>query len=70
MLTHRIQFNTALGGSEDDIYLIVGDIGENSGSGLDFINGMSFLERFYTSYDSENSEFGIATTPFTFATTN
>lgn len=35
--------NTDIGGSSDSIYLIVNDIGTHSGSGLDFINGYSFL---------------------------
>jgi hypothetical protein len=52
------------------IFLVVNDIGTLSGTGLDFINGFTFLERFYTVYDSGNSEFGIAKTRFTFATSN
>jgi saccharopepsin len=35
--------NADIGGSSDSIYLIVSDIGSNSGSGLDFINGYTFL---------------------------
>ena len=35
--------NTAIGGSSEAIYLIVSDIGSNSGSGLDFMNGYTFL---------------------------
>ena len=35
--------NTDIGGSADAIYLIVGDIGSNSGSGLDFVNGHCLL---------------------------
>ncbi|KAI0035580.1 acid protease [Vararia minispora EC-137] len=62
--------NTAIGGSADSIYLVVGDLGQSSGQGLDFINGMTFLERFYSVYDSENTRVGFATTPFTNATTN
>jgi len=62
--------NTAIGGSASDILLIVGDIGTPSGSGLDFINGQSFLERFYSVYDTANRRVGLATTPFTTATTN
>ena len=30
------------------MYLIVGDIGSELGEGIDFIDGMTFLERFYT----------------------
>ncbi|THG99711.1 hypothetical protein EW026_g2683 [Hermanssonia centrifuga] len=62
--------NTAIGGDANSIYLIVGDLGSDSGEGLDFINGMSFLERFYTVFDSSNAQFGIATTSFTTATSN
>lgn len=40
--------NTAIGGSASAIYLIVNDIGSNTGEGLDFIDGQVFLERFYS----------------------
>ncbi|KAJ3558483.1 hypothetical protein NM688_g902 [Phlebia brevispora] len=62
--------NAAVGGEADGIYLIVNDLGTPSGEGLDFINGMVFLERFYTVFDSGTPQFGIATTLFTDATTN
>ncbi|KAH0591101.1 hypothetical protein H2248_001205 [Termitomyces sp. 'cryptogamus'] len=62
--------NTALGGSASSIYLIVADNGADTGSGLDFINGYAFLERFYTVFDTGNKRIGFATTPFTAATTN
>ena len=52
------------------MYLIVGSIGTPTGEGLDFINGLTFLERFYSVFDSANSRVGFATTPFTTATTN
>jgi len=64
------QLNTAIGGTSDFVYLIVGDLGTDSGEGFDFINGMTFLERFYTYFDSGASSFGIAKTKFTFATSN
>ena len=35
--------NLAIGGELGAIYLIVSDLGSNSGSGLDFINGFAFL---------------------------
>ena len=54
-----------IGGSNDNIYLIVGDLGQDSDSGLSFINGYTWLERFYSVYDTANSRFGIATTEFT-----
>ncbi|EIW58439.1 aspartic proteinase from Irpex Lacteus [Trametes versicolor FP-101664 SS1] len=62
--------NGVIGGTADFVYLIVGDIGSPSGSGLDVINGMAFIERFYTVFDTDNSRVGIANTPFTRATTN
>jgi cathepsin E len=62
--------NTDIGGVAGDIYLIVGDIGNNSGSGLDFINGQTWLERFYAVFDTAGARVGFATTSFTDATTN
>ncbi|KAL1745145.1 aspartic peptidase domain-containing protein [Schizophyllum fasciatum] len=62
--------NSAIGGSEDAIYLVVADIGTPSGQGLDFINGYAFLERFYTVYDSGKGQIGFATTEYTDAETN
>ncbi|EPT03815.1 hypothetical protein FOMPIDRAFT_1022024 [Fomitopsis schrenkii] len=62
--------NTAIGGSASDIYLVVADIGSDSGEGLDFINGYAFLERFYSVYDTTNSRLGFASTSYTSATSN
>ncbi|KAI0356745.1 family A1 protease [Trametes cingulata] len=62
--------NSAIGGTDDAIYLVINDIGTNTGSGLDFIDGMTFLERFYYVFDIGNSRVGFANTPFTHATTN
>lgn len=62
--------NTAIGGTAGNVYLIVGDLGTNSGEGLDFINGFTFLERFYSVFDTANRRVGLATTSFTHATTN
>ncbi|KLO10453.1 acid protease [Schizopora paradoxa] len=62
--------NSEIGGTADGIYLIVSDNGSQSGEGLDFINGMSFLERFYSVYDTSNSRVGIAYTPHTYDLTN
>ncbi|KII86690.1 hypothetical protein PLICRDRAFT_55605 [Plicaturopsis crispa FD-325 SS-3] len=62
--------NSTLGGESDGIYLVVSDLGSNSGSGLDFINGFAFLQRFYSVYDTGNAQVGLATTSFTDATTN
>jgi hypothetical protein len=62
--------NTYIGGSSSYIYLIVSSIGAPSGEGLDFINGYTFLERFYSVFDTTNSQVGFATTEYTTATTN
>ncbi|KIJ40040.1 hypothetical protein M422DRAFT_174318, partial [Sphaerobolus stellatus SS14] len=62
--------NTDIGGTANNVYLIVGSIGTPSGGGLDFINGQTFLERFYSVFDTANKRVGLATTPFTTATTN
>ncbi|KIY43928.1 aspartic peptidase A1 [Fistulina hepatica ATCC 64428] len=62
--------NSEVGGDSDSIYLIVSDIGSTSGSGFDFINGYTFLERFYSVFDTTNSRVGFATTSYTNATSN
>jgi len=62
--------NAMLGGAANGIYLITADMGAKSGSGLDFINGFAFLQRFYSVYDTSNSRIGLANTPYTHATTN
>ncbi|KAH9837240.1 acid protease [Rhodofomes roseus] len=62
--------NSAIGGTADDIYLVVNSIGSASGEGLDFINGYAFLERFYSVYDTTNSQVGFAETQYTSATSN
>ncbi|KAG2044362.1 aspartic peptidase domain-containing protein [Suillus americanus] len=62
--------NTYIGGSTDYVYLIVNSIGTPSGEGFDFINGYTFLERFYSVFDTTNSQVGFATTAYTTATTN
>ncbi|KAK0202058.1 acid protease [Desarmillaria ectypa] len=62
--------NTMMGGKADGIYLIVADMGSMDGSGLDFIDGFAFLQRFYSVYDATNSRVGIAATHHTNDTTN
>ncbi|KAG2062196.1 hypothetical protein BDR06DRAFT_868604, partial [Suillus hirtellus] len=62
--------NTYIGGTTSYIYLVVNDLGTPSGEGLDFINGYTFLERFYAVFDTTNSQVGFATTAYTDATTN
>ncbi|KAF8889846.1 aspartic proteinase from Irpex Lacteus [Infundibulicybe gibba] len=62
--------NADIGGTAGNIYLIIGDLGTPSGEGLDFINGLAFLERFYVAFDTSNEQIGFANTAFTTATTN
>lgn len=62
--------NTAIGGTEDGIYLVIGDLGSPTGEGLDFINGMVWLERHFFLFDAGNNQASFATTEFTNATTN
>ncbi|KZT27469.1 acid protease [Neolentinus lepideus HHB14362 ss-1] len=62
--------NSTIGGAEGKIYLVVSDLGSQSGSGLDFIDGFAFLQRFYSVFDTTNSRVGIAKTPWTDATSN
>lgn len=57
--------NHVIGGHSEYIYLIVADIGTTSMSGLDFINGYTFLERYYSIYDMNNSRIGFASTKYT-----
>ncbi|KAI0372569.1 aspartic peptidase A1 [Pilatotrama ljubarskyi] len=57
--------NKDIGGTDDGIYLIVNDLQSETGKGLDFINGMTFLQRFYAVYDIGNSRVGLARTPYT-----
>ena len=69
-LIGQFQLNEDLGGVPGKIYLILGDTGDVSGNGLDFIDGMSFLERFYYVYDIDNQRVGFAPTTYTYANTN
>jgi len=62
--------NSAIGGATNDVFLVVNSIGTPTGEGLDFINGQTFLERFYSVFDTANKRVGFATTSFTTATTN
>ncbi|KAH9896007.1 aspartic proteinase from Irpex Lacteus [Cubamyces lactineus] len=62
--------NTIMGGSEGFVYLIVNDLGLHSGSGMDVVFGMMFLERFYAVFDIDNKRVGIANTQFTTSTVN
>jgi cathepsin E len=62
--------NSFVGGTADGVYLVVHDIGNPPGQGFDFVNGYTFLERFYSVFDTGNCRVGLATTPFTKATSN
>ncbi|KAG1851993.1 acid protease [Suillus tomentosus] len=62
--------NSTLGGNEGQIYLIASDLGSNVGSGLDFINGFGWIQRYYTLFDTGNKQLGLATTAYTDADTN
>ncbi|KAG2068135.1 acid protease, partial [Suillus decipiens] len=62
--------NTYIGGSASYIYLVVNSIGTPSGQGLDFVNGYTFLERFYSVFDTANSRIGFARTTYTTAIIN
>ncbi|KAG2360600.1 aspartic peptidase A1 [Suillus spraguei] len=62
--------NSNINGASDVIYLIVNDIGTHSGKGTNFICGLAFLQRFYSVFDTANSQVGLAKTLFTDATTN
>ncbi|KAI6007643.1 acid protease [Pisolithus orientalis] len=62
--------NYAIGGSSGSIYLVVNDIGYPSGSGMDFTNGYTFLERYYSIYDTTNARVGFVATRYTNSTSN
>ncbi|KAK0462105.1 acid protease [Desarmillaria tabescens] len=62
--------NAMMGGKADGIYLVVADMGDMGGSGLEFIDGFAFLQRFYCVYDTTNSRVGLANTPHTQDNTN
>ncbi|KAG2359224.1 aspartic peptidase domain-containing protein [Suillus spraguei] len=49
---------------------LIGDTGTRSGQGFDFIIGYTFMQHFYTLFDSSSSLISFARTPFTYATTN
>jgi len=62
--------NINIGGQSDGFYLVVANISNAPLSGMDFVLGMAFLERFYTVLDTGNSRVGFATTQFTNANIN
>ncbi|KAJ6584074.1 acid protease [Mycena vulgaris] len=63
--------NDTIGAPDGKICLIFADMGDISvGDGLCFINGFTFLQRFYSVYDVSKSRVGFATTQHTMAMTN
>ena len=58
-----------VGGDANSTYLVIQDLG-GSLPGMGFICGMTFLERFYSVFDTGNGRVGLASTPFTNATIN
>ncbi|KAF7966324.1 hypothetical protein HWV62_39166 [Athelia sp. TMB] len=62
------KLNSLIGGEEGEIYSIVSTFGNELP--FNFILGYSFLERFYSVFDTTNSRIGFAPTKFTNATTN
>ena len=62
--------NSQIGGTNDHIYLAIQSLPTSSGEGPDCVLGRTFLERFYTIYDTTNNRVGVANTQFTTATTN
>ncbi|KAF8589852.1 acid protease [Ramaria rubella] len=61
---------SGLSGGSNLTYLIVGDNGSQLGQGNDFTNGFTFLQRFYSVFDTPNSRVGFANTIQTRATSN
>ena len=45
-------------------------IGTRDTYGLEFVLGVTFIQRFYTVLDTANNQVGFASTPFTNAMTN
>jgi len=62
--------NGLIQGSNNYIYLVIETIDRADAVYFNFILGYTFLERFYTAYDTTNRRIGIAPTPWTTATTN
>ncbi|KAG2365248.1 aspartic peptidase A1 [Suillus spraguei] len=62
--------NSVINANVDDIFLVVRSLPTPSGTGLDFVIGYVFLQRFYTVFDAERSRVGFAQTMFTDAFVN
>ncbi|KAG6331097.1 hypothetical protein ID866_7994 [Astraeus odoratus] len=52
------------------IFLVVKNIGKNSGSGMDFALGHPFFQRYYVILNKTSSEIGFASTEYTSSTRN
>jgi hypothetical protein len=52
--------NAYIGGSAENIYLAIGDLGTAHGSGLDFIIGYNTLKHFNVVFDAANSQVGFS----------
>jgi len=61
--------NVDIGGVPGANYLVVNSLGGDE-VGFEFINGQTFLERFYSVFDTTNNRVGFATSPNTNAKTN
>ncbi|KAH9951514.1 acid protease [Amylocystis lapponica] len=59
--------NTDYGGNSTVQYGIVGSAGAPSGTGLDFILGQKFMERYYAVFDTTNQRVGFGFTEYTFS---
>ncbi|KAG2067645.1 aspartic protease [Suillus decipiens] len=62
--------NYRVNGGNDDIFLIVKALATPTGSGIDFVNGYPFLQRFYAVFDSDRGRLGFARTLYTDDETN
>lgn len=60
------KYNTDIKGKPDRTYLIVQSLPDDAeDKGIGFVNGYSFHKRYYTYYDTDARQLGIANTPFT-----
>jgi hypothetical protein len=56
--------NKEFGGTSDNVYLTVKDIGSPPPNKPLCVLGIPFFERFYTIFDIPNNQIGFASTPF------
>ncbi|KAG2069413.1 aspartic peptidase A1 [Suillus decipiens] len=62
--------NHKISGGDNDIFLVVKSLSTPTGTGVSFVNGYVFLQRFYTVFDSERHRIGFAQTEYTRVSTN